>query len=148
MRSVFVTELEALIHWKFTSRRAFIRAARPPSEEESEQAYLGQVMAGKKPPPMDRLESWADALKLSGDPRQRFFDLACIAHLPREYQARFVAFIDGESEQSEQALVDSTLSTAATLRARIGRSLAGSVRENEVAPEPEGKKRKRPKRGA
>ena len=63
----------------FKSRREFIRAAGT-DNEDSDQGYLGKVLTGTKPPPIDRLSAWADALDLRDADRQRFFDLAAIAH--------------------------------------------------------------------
>ena len=77
----------------FPSRRSFVRAAEPTANENSAAGYLSQVIAGKKPPPMDRVEAWADALDLKGRERDRFIDLACIAHLPTNVQGRFEALL-------------------------------------------------------
>lgn len=94
--SAFVTWLKSLIDDKFESRRAFIRAAEGQKREEVGQGYLGQVLRDKnpKPPPLERIEAWANALGLKDADLQRFIDLAAIAHLPEEVQPRFVRLLD------------------------------------------------------
>lgn len=85
----FALHLKDLIDARFKSRREFIRATRA-ANEDGAQAYLTKVVKGAKPPPIDRLPAWADALELYGEDRQRFMDLAAIAHLPVEVQPRFI----------------------------------------------------------
>jgi hypothetical protein len=99
VRSEFVKWLDDLISAKFKSRRAFIREVVPASQEDSAQAYLGQVMAGKKPPPLEYIDKWADALGIKGTERQRFIHLAITAHIPREFQAVFVKILDDWARQ-------------------------------------------------
>lgn len=74
------------------NKSAFLRAARDTTSGAS--SYLGQVLRDKKPPPMERIERWADAVKLQGSERTRFLDLAAIAHMPDVVQSRFVGIID------------------------------------------------------
>jgi hypothetical protein len=40
------------------------------------------------------METWATALKLEGAERQYFLDLAALAHLPEEVQARFEKMVE------------------------------------------------------
>lgn len=89
----FCNLLKDLISAHYKSRRAFVLAAHPESAVRSVTAYLSQVIAGKKPPPLDHLPAWADALKLTGEQRQRFEDFAAIAHLPEVVQPRFIALL-------------------------------------------------------
>ena len=84
--------LKALISKRFSSQREFVRHAYS-GDEGSGSAYVSKVLKGQKPPPMDRLPAWADALELYGDERQPFLDLAAIAHLPVEVQPRFVSLL-------------------------------------------------------
>ena len=76
MAETFPNCLKRLIDARFKSRREFIRAAQPQASVDGGQGYLSQVLSGKKPPPMNRLPAWADALELTADARQQFFDLA------------------------------------------------------------------------
>lgn len=92
--SAFVFMIKPLISSKFKSRRAFVRVAEPANDEESSQAYLGSVIAGKRPVPLDRVEAWADALDLKGNDRRRFLLLAAITHIPKPWQADFVRVLD------------------------------------------------------
>ncbi len=95
MQSAFVLLLRSLIERRFNGvDRQFIIATKPKSVPAAT-AYLSQVLrdAKPKPPPMDSLAAWADALELYGDERQNFMDLAAVAHLPAEVQPRFVGMI-------------------------------------------------------
>ncbi len=73
--------LKHLVESKFKSQRAFIRIAEPTANEDGAQSYLSKVIAGSKPPPLERIEAWADALGLVGEGRQEFIDLAALEHL-------------------------------------------------------------------
>jgi len=42
-------------------------------------------------PPKERIEPWADALRLTGAPRQRFLELAWLAHTPDFIRERYAA---------------------------------------------------------
>lgn len=68
--------LKTLIDHRFDAHRAFIRVAQPQDAENSGSAYLSKVISGTKPPPMNRLQAWADALELTAEARQQFFELA------------------------------------------------------------------------
>jgi transcriptional regulator with XRE-family HTH domain len=96
MDSAFVQLLKTMIPpvntERFASRRAFIRAVGTDSED-GDQGYLTKVLKGTKPPPLARLDAWADALDIPDVERQRFKDLAAIAHLPLEVQSRFVGLL-------------------------------------------------------
>jgi transcriptional regulator with XRE-family HTH domain len=52
--------------------------------------HVSQIVNGLRTPPLDRVAVWADALGITGQERQRFLDLAAIAHLPAEAQPRFL----------------------------------------------------------
>jgi hypothetical protein len=85
----FPDMLKRLVGARFSSARAFVRAAYPPAEEGAGSAYVSQVIKGAKPPPLDRLDTWADALGLNGTDRVTFIDLAALAHLPDSVRGRF-----------------------------------------------------------
>lgn len=107
MPTAFAKFLVRAIDDRFESRRAFLRAAEPKSNENGSNAYLSQVISGKKPPPIDRITAWAAALELKGIELERFLDLACIAHLPGEVQPRFEKIL-GRLEAAEEALTHLT----------------------------------------
>lgn len=109
MASTFSNLLRKLIEEKFESRRAFVRAVEPASKEDSAQAYLTLVVSGKRPPLIERIDAWADALELKGKERDRFIDLACIAHLPTAVQPHFEKIL-GRLEAAEAALLAGTKS--------------------------------------
>jgi len=58
------------------------------------QGFASNLLAGRRTPPLRELESWADSLGIAGEERQRFIDLAAIAHLPATAQARMVDLLD------------------------------------------------------
>ena len=45
---------------------------------------ISAIMAGRRPPPLDRIERWADALGLDGQERQEFLEEAYLAHAPQQ----------------------------------------------------------------
>lgn len=104
VKTAFSDLLQSLIAPRFTSQREFARALGPPSKEHANASYISQVLADKKPPPLERLDTWADALELYGDERQRFMDLAAIAHLPVEVQPRFLVLL--RQLKSQQATIE------------------------------------------
>lgn len=105
VRSAFLDSLDSLIAPKFSSDRQFILAAQPNTKERTATAYFSQVRAGKKPPPLEHIEGWADALELKGEKRQWFLDLAAVAHLPPSVQERFVGLL--RQRKSQQETIDS-----------------------------------------
>jgi hypothetical protein len=106
-KTTFAALLTKLVDAKFDSRRAFIRAAESRAAEHSAQAYLSQVVAGKKPPPIERIDAWADALELKAKDRERFIDLACIAHLPLAVQPHFEKILS-RLETAEEFMLSMT----------------------------------------
>lgn len=46
------------------------------------QSMLSQIRTGSRPPPLKRLEKWADTFDLSGKEREYFLDLAALACCP------------------------------------------------------------------
>lgn len=80
MVPAFATHLRALIAAAYPSLRAFVRAAEPERNEDAAVAYLSKVLQGQKPPPLERIEAWADALRLRGTGRQRFIEDAHLLH--------------------------------------------------------------------
>ena len=76
-----------------------MRVAESAERESSASAYLSKVLKGEAPPPLERIESWADALKLSGKERERFLDLAALGHLPDSSRSRFVKIYDRFQQQ-------------------------------------------------
>lgn len=99
MHDDFCQLLKRLVRTAFKSRRAFIRAAESPERENSASAYLSKVLKGEAPPPLERIESWADALKLSGKERERFLDLAVIGHLPDSSRVRILQMYERFQQQ-------------------------------------------------
>ncbi len=59
-----------------------------------------QIREGKKTPPLGEMTTWANVLDLTGIDRQRFFDLAAVAHLPEEAQPRFLSLVDEAARRS------------------------------------------------
>lgn len=100
-------------------QREFIRQAEPGRAIDSAQGYLSKVLAGTKPPPMDRIEAWATALGLTGADRERFIDLAAIAHLPAEVQPRFVDMLNrmAHADERERELAREVVELSREVRA-------------------------------
>lgn len=48
------------------------------------------IIAGRRTPPIDQVQKWGDLLGFTGERADRFYELACIAHLPDQVQAFFV----------------------------------------------------------
>lgn len=63
------------------SRRAFA------SKAGTSAGFLTNICDGSRTPPLDRLNKWADLLKLSGSNRTEFMELAYLAHAPEEVRA-------------------------------------------------------------
>jgi hypothetical protein len=76
----FCIKVQALIDSKFASRREFVRRAYPDDDENTAQAYVGMVLNGKRPAPIDRIQDWARVLDLSPEDRQWFFRDAIGTH--------------------------------------------------------------------
>lgn len=81
MSEEFRNLLKRLVDANFTSRRGFIRAAEPTVSEDGAVGNLSRVIAGKLPPPLARIESWADALHLIDEGRDDFINLAVLEHI-------------------------------------------------------------------
>ena len=90
MPTQFTTWLKSLLEANFKSHRAFIRAAERGRDENSGVAYLSKVLAGQKPPPIDRVAEWAAALGLKGEERERFIELAELDHAPEAVAKRYL----------------------------------------------------------
>ena len=90
MRTAFGGYLKELLAATSLSQNRFAK------EVGVSQALVNQVISGRSTPPWKRMPDWADRLGLEpGSPgRQRFLDLAAIAHLPEEAQARFEGLVE------------------------------------------------------
>jgi transcriptional regulator with XRE-family HTH domain len=51
--------------------------------------FLSQIANRKSPPPLDRMEKWADTLELEGDERDYFLDLAALELVPERCKRLF-----------------------------------------------------------
>jgi transcriptional regulator with XRE-family HTH domain len=92
------------------------------------QGFASNVLSGRRTPPLDAIEKWAESFRLTGFERVRFIDLAVVAHLPAQAQPRFLAIIEEQTR----------------LQAEIaGLSLGGHPAGGGLAP---GGSRSRPRR--
>lgn len=67
---------------------------------------VSQISTGKRTPPLDAVGSWADLLKLGAESRQKFMDLAALAHIPDQgMRDRFLVWLD-KSEQQDQEIAE------------------------------------------
>lgn len=92
MGSAFGLEVKRRLKANKLSQRAFAAAIK------MSQANLNKVLNGTHgapPPPTGvTLQLWAGLLNLTGDDRQRFMDLAALAHIPPEVRGRFEHWYD------------------------------------------------------
>lgn len=72
-RNTFGDVLKTQLDARGMSLRAFARAV------EAVPGFIGDCMAGRRRPPPDRLPSWADALKLTGEDRELFLEAGLLA---------------------------------------------------------------------
>jgi hypothetical protein len=70
--------LTALIAEKTEGKSAFARAC------GSTAGFINNVCRDRRLPPLDSIESWADALSLTGEPRRLFLQAAFLAHAPSQ----------------------------------------------------------------
>jgi transcriptional regulator with XRE-family HTH domain len=84
---------------------------------------VSKILSGKHgphPPPVGKeLDAWAKALEVPLNQRQRFADLAAIAHLPAEIQARFEGIYE-EHLRLKAELADALAQMRAMRRAADG----------------------------
>jgi hypothetical protein len=80
MALAFAQYLRERIDARFPSLRAFVRVAESDRSEDAAVAYLSKVLKGRKPPPLERIEAWAEALALHGSERERFIEDAHLVH--------------------------------------------------------------------
>lgn len=64
----------------------------------SSSGFMTDVIKGRRTPPLDRLDAWADVLGLDGQERTLFLDLAALAHLPDEVRPRFLTIYQEHRE--------------------------------------------------
>ena len=114
MAQTFGNLLKSLIEKRFRSLRGFIRRAQPLANESGAVGYLSKVIAGTKPPPMDRIDAWADALDLHGEAREEFVNLALedlLARAPEDLR-KWVDSLRSELVQVREQLQLSTQAKA------------------------------------
>lgn len=56
---------------------------------QSAHSFVSRVLRGVRPPPLKALEAWARALDITADERDRFDELAALAHSPPMIRERF-----------------------------------------------------------
>ena len=94
-------DLVALIERKYGKQRGNLAAfARSVGITTGQ---ITNVIKGRRTISTAAAVAWADALDLVGRERQRFLDLAAIAHLPEDVQPRFIKILD-RLESIESAL--------------------------------------------
>lgn len=79
--------------------REAIRGARLTKTAFADQArisksFVSDLIANRRTPPLEDVGRWAEILGLRGDARERFEDLAVIAHVPDPGRDRFLRFLD------------------------------------------------------
>lgn len=51
---------------------------------------ISQISTGKRTPPLDQIDHWADVLGLKGEKRLEFLELACLEHCPEPIRAEYM----------------------------------------------------------
>jgi transcriptional regulator with XRE-family HTH domain len=72
---------------------------------KSSKSSVNAIVLGNRTPPLEALEQWCDTLNLRGDERQRFIDLAALAHLPTEVRPKFESWYE-EHQQLKSDYAD------------------------------------------
>jgi transcriptional regulator with XRE-family HTH domain len=72
------------------SVREYARLAGYPSAH----SFVSRVLRGVDPPPLKEMDRWAAALGISPDERDRFDELAALAHSPPLIRERYEAMRD------------------------------------------------------
>jgi transcriptional regulator with XRE-family HTH domain len=85
----FLDQLAVLLNRRRESPNAF--AARV----EVSHSTMGRIMQGLRPPDVDQLAAWADALELVGDEREAFLLAGALANCPKP-ALDYVARIEGD----------------------------------------------------
>ncbi len=52
------------------------------------------IRQGKRSPPTNKFQDWADILSLTGEDRERFILMATMAHLPKAVQPAFTKHVE------------------------------------------------------
>ena len=102
MKTKFGILIKRLINEKYKSIREFCRIAEPKSNNNGSTAYISNVMAGKRPPPIEKIDKWINALELDKEEAKKFLYLACVAHLPKEVQPEFEKLLDEIEELKDE----------------------------------------------
>jgi len=76
MRSDFGAQLDHALTAAGLSQRGFCRLV------AFNQGSLQGVLSGRRTPPRDRAETWADALRLTGEPRTAFLEAYLLSLSP------------------------------------------------------------------
>ncbi len=73
---------------------------------ERDPGFISQIINGKRSPPLESITEWAKILEIPKAERQLFCDLAWVAHLPKQLQARFAEIVTthGEIERTAELL--------------------------------------------
>ena len=78
MANGFALEFDRLLQAQSISVRDFARRS------GVAWSFVHRVRKGKRIPPLDRIDAWADVFALTGRKRKRFLDLAHWSHVPVE----------------------------------------------------------------
>lgn len=51
---------------------------------------ISQISTGKRTPPLDQIDLWAEVLGLKGEKRAEFLELACLEHCPEPIRVEYL----------------------------------------------------------
>jgi transcriptional regulator with XRE-family HTH domain len=97
MKQAFGPFLQLALDRKMMSQREFAKRA------HSSSASLSQIISGKRTPPLDQIDNWANILDLKGEDRVSFLELACLEHCPEPLRQEYLR-MKGQILRLEQRL--------------------------------------------
>jgi transcriptional regulator with XRE-family HTH domain len=69
------------------------------------QGFIGDIIRGRRNPPLDKLEAWAAELKLRGAERDAFMRAGMLAHCPESVRGEFLK-LSSRVERLEKTLAE------------------------------------------
>jgi hypothetical protein len=73
--------------------------------EHLSQGYVSNLCAGRRAPPLAKVAGWAERLELEGDERQRFWQAAVLANIPRDVLPHVLSMLAAEGQSRDAMLL-------------------------------------------
>jgi len=84
MSSTFGAHLVAYIKAAGLSMNGFAKSV------DAGSSSVSQIAGGIRTPPLDQIERWSDVLKLKGEKRAEFLEMACLEHCPDPIRSEYL----------------------------------------------------------